>query len=99
MNIGTSPSVSTISRSAPARLTGPPPAGKTAPVKVEPVRENVLRLTATRQELAVLVAAARMALDAMSDDPSAPREAVELLGRVVADYDAAAGAGAGGSPA
>jgi hypothetical protein len=64
-------------------------------VRVEPVRENVLRLTATRQELAVLVAAARMALDAMRGDPAAPREAVELLGRVVADYDAAAGPGAG----
>ena len=66
-------------------------------MRVEAVRANVLRVTATRQELAVLVAAARMAHDAMREDPSAPREALELLGRVVADYDAAA-ASAGTEP-
>jgi len=58
-------------------------------VKLERIRENVLTLTATSQELAALVAAARMALDAMLDDPNAPPEAVRLLERILADYDAA----------
>jgi len=58
-------------------------------VKVEHARENVLTLTATSQEVAALVAAARMALDAMQDDPNAPPDAVRLLERILADYDAA----------
>jgi hypothetical protein len=58
-------------------------------VKIERVRENVFTVTATSQELSALVAAARMALDAMLDDPNAPAEAVRLLERVLADYDAA----------
>jgi hypothetical protein len=58
-------------------------------VKVERTRENAFTVTATTQELAALVAAARMALDAMLDDPRAPDEAVRLLERVVADYDRA----------
>jgi hypothetical protein len=58
-------------------------------MKLERTRENVLTLTATSQELAALIAAARMALDAMLDDPNAPTEAVRLLERILADYDAA----------
>jgi uncharacterized protein (UPF0147 family) len=58
-------------------------------MKLERARENVLKLTATSQELAALIAAARMALDAMLDDPNAPPEAVRLLERILADYDAA----------
>lgn len=59
-------------------------------MKVERVRENVFAVTATSQELSALVAAARMALDAMRAAPSPPpREAVELLERVIADYDRA----------
>jgi hypothetical protein len=85
-----------------ARLTRAGGGRQTRGVRLEPVRENVLRVTATRQELAVIVAAARMALEAMRQDPDAPREAVGLLGRVLADYDAAAAdqdaAGASGPP-
>jgi hypothetical protein len=58
-------------------------------VKLERVRPNVFSVTLTSQELSALVAAGRMARDAMVDDPAAPPEAVELLGRVLADYDAA----------
>ena len=43
----------------------------------------------TSQELSALVAAARIALDAMQDDPVAPPEALDLLGRVLRDYDTA----------
>ena len=58
-------------------------------VKVERARANVFTLTATSQELSALIAAARLALEVMESDPRAPREALELLGRVVRDYDAA----------
>jgi len=58
-------------------------------VKVERTRENIFTVTATSQELSALVAAARMALDAMLDDPNAPAKAIRLLERVLADYDAA----------
>lgn len=58
-------------------------------MKIERARENVFTVQATSQELSALVAAARMALDAMRDDPRAPAEAVRLLERVLADYDAA----------
>lgn len=58
-------------------------------VKVEQIRENAFAVTATSQELSALIAAARMALDAMLDDPHAPPEAIRLLERVLADYDAA----------
>jgi uncharacterized protein (DUF3084 family) len=49
----------------------------------------VFTLTATSQELSALIAAARPALEVMESDPRAPREALELLGRVVRDYDSA----------
>jgi hypothetical protein len=58
-------------------------------VRVERTRENIFTVTATSQELSALVAAARMALDAMLDDPHAPAQAIRLLERVLADYDAA----------
>jgi len=58
-------------------------------VKLERARENVFTVQATSQELSALIAAARMALDAMRDDLRAPAEAVRLLERVLADYDAA----------
>jgi hypothetical protein len=59
-------------------------------VKVELVRENVLAVTATRQELSALVAAARMARDAMRDAPQPPpQEVLEILDRVLDDFDRA----------
>jgi hypothetical protein len=58
-------------------------------VRVERTRENIFTVTATSQELSALVAAARMARDVMLDDPHAPVEAIRLLERVLADYDAA----------
>ena len=57
-------------------------------VRIERSRANVFTVTATSQELSALVAAARMALDAMLDDPHAPAEAIRLLERVLGDYDA-----------
>jgi hypothetical protein len=58
-------------------------------VKVVQTRRNVFTVTATSQELSALMAAARLTRDAMAADPSAPREARELLARVLADFDAA----------
>jgi hypothetical protein len=59
-------------------------------VRIERTRENVFTVVATGQELSALVAAARMALDAMRQAPQPPPpEAVELLDRVLADYDGA----------
>jgi len=59
-------------------------------VQVRRARENVLTVTATSQELSALVAAARLALDAMRAAPAPPpREALGLLERVLADYDRA----------
>jgi hypothetical protein len=58
-------------------------------VKVEQTRANVFTLTATSQELSALIAAARMALDAMQGDPNAPPEPIVTLERILRDYDAA----------
>jgi hypothetical protein len=58
-------------------------------MRIEQSRENVFTVTATSQELSALVAAARMALDVMLDDPHAPPEAIRILERVLADYDTA----------
>ena len=58
-------------------------------MRLERTRENVFTVTATSQELSALVAAARMALDAMLDDPRAPAEAIRILELVLADYDRA----------
>jgi hypothetical protein len=69
-------------------------------MRVERVRDNVYSLTATRQEIGALVTAARMALDVMRSDPSAPPEAIALVESVLADWDrslGAPGAGAGGA--
>lgn len=57
-------------------------------MRVEQERANVFTLTLTAQELSMLIAAGRMALDAMRPD-SAPAEAIALLARVIADYDTA----------
>ena len=59
-------------------------------MKVEKVRENVFTVTATSQELSTLVAAARMALNALQLQPdAAPPEAIGVLERVIADFDRA----------
>lgn len=63
--------------------------GADAIVKVTRTRANVFTLTATSQELSALIAAARIALEMMESDLRAPREALDLLRRVVRDYDGA----------
>lgn len=57
-------------------------------MRITQTRANVFTLTATRTELAVLAAGARMALDLMRADPRAPADAAEGLARVLDDYDA-----------
>jgi hypothetical protein len=59
-------------------------------VRIERERANVFTLTATSQELSVLVAAARISLEAMQSAPEPPpAEAVETLRRVLAEFDRA----------
>jgi hypothetical protein len=59
-------------------------------VRVERSRDNVFTVTATSQELSALVAAARMALNALRSAPEPPpAEALETLERVLGDYDRA----------
>jgi hypothetical protein len=59
-------------------------------MRVERARANVFTVTATSQELSALVAGARMALEAMRGAPEPPpAEAVEILERVLADFDSA----------
>lgn len=58
-------------------------------MKVERARENVFTVTATSQELSALVAGARMSLEVMRTAPDQPREAIELLERVLDDFDQA----------
>ena len=59
-------------------------------MRIERARENVFTVTATGAELSALVAAARMAADAMRSAPEPPpREALETLDRVLRDYDLA----------
>jgi hypothetical protein len=59
-------------------------------MRIERSRENVFTLTATSQEVSALVAAARMAMDAMRSAPEPPPPAaVEILERVLRDFDAA----------
>ena len=60
-----------------------------AVLKLDQIRPNVFTLRATSQELSALVAAARMALDLIRGDPGAPAETLELLTRVLRDYDRA----------
>jgi hypothetical protein len=56
---------------------------------MERIRENVFTVTATGQELSALLAGARLALDAMRASPDAPATAIELLARVLDDFDRA----------
>jgi hypothetical protein len=57
---------------------------------VERTRENVFTVVATGQELSVLIAGARMSLEAMRTAPQQPpAEASELLERVLRDFDRA----------
>jgi hypothetical protein len=59
-------------------------------VRIERSRDNVFTVTATSQELSALVAAARMALNALRSAPEPPpAEALETLERVLGDYDRA----------
>jgi hypothetical protein len=59
-------------------------------VRIEQTRENVFTVTATSQELSALVAGARMALEAMRSAPEPPpAEALEILERVLGDFDRA----------
>jgi hypothetical protein len=81
-------------RGAAGRLAvsprGSSPAGRVRQnrgVRVERNRENVFTVTATGQELSALVAGARLALDAMRASADAPASAIELLGRVLDDFD------------
>jgi hypothetical protein len=79
-------------RTAPGQRIHPNRGGvrQTAHVQIEQTRDNVFTVTATSQELSALVAAARMALDAMRAAPEPPpSEALEILDRVLADFDRA----------
>jgi hypothetical protein len=59
-------------------------------MQIERARENVFTVTATSQELSALVAAARMALEAMSSAPEPPpATALDALERVLSDFDRA----------
>jgi len=58
-------------------------------VRVARARENVFEVTATGQELSALVAGARLALDVMRAAPDPPAAAIELLERVLRDFDGA----------
>jgi hypothetical protein len=58
-------------------------------MRVERTRENVFTVTATSQELSALVAGARMSLEVMRGASDQPREGVDLLERVLRDFDEA----------
>jgi hypothetical protein len=59
-------------------------------MRIERRRDNVFTLTATSQELSALVAAARMAFEAMRTAPEPPPpEALEVLKRVLNEFDSA----------
>jgi hypothetical protein len=59
-------------------------------MRIERARENVFTVTATSQELSALVAAARMAFEAMRSAPEPPPTAVlDALERVLSDFDRA----------
>ena len=61
-------------------------------MRIERARENVFTLTATSEELATLVAAARMALEAMRVAPEPPpARVIGTLSRVLSDFDRARG--------
>jgi hypothetical protein len=71
------------------RAVGRPEVRDNRGVKVERARENVFTVTATGPELSALVAGARVALDALRASPDAPSTAIELLARVLDDFDRA----------
>lgn len=59
-------------------------------MRIERARENVFTVTATSQELSALVAAARMAFEAMRSAPEPPPAAVlDALEGVLSDFDRA----------
>lgn len=59
-------------------------------MRIKHARENVFTVTATSQELSALVAAARMAFEAMRSAPEPPPAVVlDTLERVLSDYDRA----------
>ena len=59
-------------------------------MRIERARENVFTVTATSQELSALVAAARMAFEAMSSAPEPPPAVVlDALEGVLSDFDRA----------
>lgn len=59
-------------------------------MRIERARDNVFTVTATSQELSALVAAARMALEAMRSAPEPPPATVlDALERVLSDFDRA----------
>ena len=59
-------------------------------MRIERARENVFQVTATSQELSALVAAARMAFEAMRSAPEPPPPVVlDALERVLSDFDRA----------
>jgi hypothetical protein len=59
-------------------------------MRIERARENVFTLTATSQELSALVAAARMALEAMRSAPEPPPAGgLDALEQVLSDFDRA----------
>lgn len=59
-------------------------------MRIERARDNVFTLTATSQELSALVAAARMAAEAMRAAPEPPPPGVlDVLDRVLSDFDSA----------
>ncbi len=60
-------------------------------MRITGARPNVVVVTATRAELATLAAGARMALDLMHRDPTAPAGPRAALARTLCDYEAAIG--------
>jgi hypothetical protein len=59
-------------------------------MRVERTRDNVFTVEATSQELSALIAGARMSLDVMKSRPElAPSDAIEMLERVLEDFDRA----------
>jgi hypothetical protein len=68
-------------------------------VHLERVRGEVVSVRLTMTELSALVAGARMALDALRAQPdAAPEEAIRLLEKVLADFDAGRARLARGQP-
>lgn len=60
-------------------------------MRIDQTRPDVLVLSATRSELALLAAGARIALEVVRADPAAPAAPRDALERVLRDYDDAIG--------